>query len=66
LPARLHLANRRKVGTAETFRADHRLPALLAGPVGFTQAWEIGRIRAQRPLSFGSSLLCVARADHSK
>lgn len=65
LPSRLHLANRRGIGTSASFQAEHHLPAALAGLVGRAQTWELDRVRARRPLPFGTSLLCVARANHS-
>jgi len=40
------------------------LPSLLTGPVNQAHAWELARFRALRPLPFGTSLLCVARADN--
>ena len=65
IPSRLRLANRQTIGTPATMQAEHHLPAALAGLVGRMQAWELNRVRARRPLPFGTSLLCVARADHS-
>lgn len=65
LPAQLHLKNKAVVGSGAAIRSEHRLPPPLVGLVGHTQAWELERLRARRPLPFGTSLLCVARADHS-
>ncbi len=62
LPSRLKLSSSKPVGTSEAVKNDHRLPALLSGPVGRLHAWELNRIRTERPLPFGTSLLCVARA----
>ena len=64
LPSRLHLASRTRVGSPAAIRADHQLPSLLTGPVNQAHAWELARFRALRPLPFGTSLLCVARADN--
>jgi SAM-dependent methyltransferase len=65
LPSRLHLKDRAAVGTPAAIRSDHHLPALLAGPVHRTHAWELTRLQARRPLPFGTSLLCVARTKGS-
>ena len=65
LPTRLRLGNKTAVRTSETLRADHHLPALLSGLVGHAHEWELARLRARRPLPFGSSLLCVAHANLS-
>lgn len=65
LPSQLHLTKRAGIGSPATIRSDHRLPTRLAGLVGHTQAWELDRLHALRPISFGSSLLCVARANRS-
>lgn len=65
LPSRLHLQDKAAIGSVATLQADHRLPAALAGLVGRVDEWELARVQARRPLPFGTSLLCVARADHS-
>jgi len=65
VPSRLHLPNRHAAGTPAALQADHRLSPLLSGLVGRAHAWELDRVRARRPLAFGTSLLCVARANHS-
>jgi len=65
LPSRLRMQNKTVIGSPKALQSDHRLPTALAGLVGQTQAWELDRLRAQRPLPFGTSLLCVARANRS-
>jgi SAM-dependent methyltransferase len=63
LPSRLRLTNRAKLGTVETMRSDHRVPRALSGLVARAHARELRLLARQRPLSFGTSLLCVARAN---
>jgi SAM-dependent methyltransferase len=65
LPSRLTPTGRHQVGTSKAVSNDHRLPSLISGLVGRLHAWELNRVRARRPLPFGTSLLCVARANHS-
>lgn len=65
LPSQLRLKDKAAVGTPAALQADHRLPALLSGLVAQTHAWELARVRTLRPLPFGTSLLCVARANRS-
>ncbi|MDX2120273.1 MAG: hypothetical protein SF070_04305, partial [Gemmatimonadota bacterium] len=65
LPTRLHLVNPASAGGAAAMQADHRLPALLAGVAARCHAWELGCLQARRPIPFGTSLLCVARANVS-
>jgi SAM-dependent methyltransferase len=63
LPSRLRLKDSISAGNPSAIQSDHRLPGLLAGIVNRADAWELGRLQARRPLPFGTSLLCVARAD---
>lgn len=63
LPTRLGLKNRTRVGTLESIRAEHRLPPPLGGVIGRCEEWELARLRARRPIGWGTSLLCVARAN---
>ena len=65
LPSQLRRKDKSAVGTAAIVPSDHRLPFLFSGLIRYAQAWELGRLRARRPLLFGTSLLCVARANHS-
>lgn len=65
LPTRLGLKNRRRVGTLEAIRAEHRLPPAVAGLAGRVEEWELQRLRARRPVACGTSLLCVARVAGS-
>jgi SAM-dependent methyltransferase len=62
VPARLGIRDKTDFGSIEAARAAHRYPAALSGIVNATQAWELRRIIARRPVPFGTSLLCVARA----
>lgn len=59
----LHLTNQAKAGTPTSIHSAHRLPRWLAGSITRIHAWEIARLRDRRRLPFGTSLLCVARAD---
>jgi len=63
LPSRLGLTNRAKLGTVETMRSDHRVPRLLSGLVARAHARELRLLGKRCPLSFGTSLLCVARLN---
>jgi SAM-dependent methyltransferase len=62
LPSLLHVA---RAGHPASLRSNHRLPGGLGGWVGHIQMWELERLRALRQLPFGTSLLCVARANRS-
>ncbi|MGC8991608.1 MAG: class I SAM-dependent methyltransferase, partial [Verrucomicrobiia bacterium] len=44
-------------------KAQHHLPSLLSGIVRRAHACEVGRLRSQRSIPFGTTLLCVARSD---
>lgn len=63
VPSRLHLTDQAKAGTPESIRSAHRLPWWLSGFVARTHAWELARLQARRLVPFGTSLLCVARAN---
>lgn len=63
LPTRLGVKNRARVGTLESMRAEHHLPSALGPVVGRCEEWELARLHARRPLGWGTSLLCVARAN---
>ena len=52
------------IGTSGADPGEHRLPAALSAMVDRVDAWELGRIRAKRPIPHGTSLLCVARAGN--
>ena len=62
LPSRLGLVDATDLGRVRDIQADHQLPRALAGVVGKIHAWERRRIAGGRPLTLGTSLLCVARA----
>jgi len=63
LPSRLGLTNRAKLGTVETMRSDHRVPRPLSALVARAHARELRLLGQRRPMSLGTSLLCVARAN---
>jgi len=65
LPSRLGLRNQAFAGNPAAIPAEHRLPTRFTGLVSRAQAWELDRLRTRRPLPFGTSLLCVARANDS-
>lgn len=65
LPSKMHLSNLRRIGTPNEIRSEHRLPRALSGIVGRVHQWESRRLRSLRPVPFGTSLLCVARAIRS-
>jgi 2-polyprenyl-3-methyl-5-hydroxy-6-metoxy-1,4-benzoquinol methylase len=62
LPHRAGLRGGSGIGTVDATRLDHRVPRGLSGLARGIHAWELGRLRDLRPLAFGTSLLCVARA----
>jgi len=64
LPSKLRLKDQTDAGAPAAIQSDHRLPALFSGVVNRIHAWELARLQARRPLPFGTSLLCVARANH--
>ena len=64
LPTKLRFRDQTDAGTPAAIQSDHRLPALFSGGVNRIHAWELARIQGRRPLPFGTSLLCVARANH--
>jgi SAM-dependent methyltransferase len=62
LPSRIGFGGRSGLGTVEAMGPDHRIPKVLSGLTRRIHSWEIGRLRDGRPMAFGTSLLCVARA----
>lgn len=65
LPTALRLKNRQRVGSLSAAQSEHHLPTSVSGLIGRVHAWELDRIVAQRPVPFGTSLLCVARTNRS-
>jgi len=62
LPYRIRGKRTRPRGSVESVQADHRLPGAVSGIIGKLHAWELSRLRRKRPIAFGTSLLCIARA----
>lgn len=66
LPSLLGLKDRKRIGTLESVRAEHTLPAMLGAVVSRSEEWELARLRAGRPIGLGTSLLCVARVGGNR
>ena len=62
VPYRLGLVDASKLGSRRAIQADHQLPRTAARFVERFHGWEQRRIASQRPIRWGTSLLCVARA----
>lgn len=63
LPYQLRLKLRTEIGTPAAIQSAHHLPALINPMVAAAHTWELARLQARRSLPFGTSLLCVARAN---
>ncbi|MBL9130382.1 MAG: class I SAM-dependent methyltransferase [Verrucomicrobiaceae bacterium] len=64
LPFRLRGNRAQQRGAVQAVKNDHTLPWPLRAPVSLVHAWELSRLRTGRQVSFGTSLLCVARTPH--
>ncbi len=57
---------RNNIGDLDQVKTDHSIPERLNGVVSAVHNWEIQRLKEARPISFGSSLLCVASVPLNK
>ena len=62
LPYRLRGSHTKTLGSLKITQETHTLPRLIESAIGKIHRWERTRLRRNRPMSLGSSLICCARA----